>query len=143
MKKTFLKIVSRRFVTAVVIATSLFAFAPAQSMAKSTKTIEIISADNTSSVQFLSSGDNSLLFDVKINNTNGDKFTLLIQNEAGDVLFSKDYNDKSFNKRIKLLKTDDGGSYHFVIRSSNKDLENTYAVSKATRVVDDVVITKL
>ncbi|MEP7317472.1 MAG: hypothetical protein ABI921_01985 [Panacibacter sp.] len=143
MKKTFVKIISNKFIPALVIATALFACVPTQSMAKNRSDIEILSPENTTTVQFAGSLLNALLFDVKINNTNGDKFTLFIRNSDGDVLFSKEYSDKSFSKKIKILKDETSGTYFsFSILSANKDLENTFEVNATTKVVDDVVITK-
>ncbi|HRI19731.1 MAG TPA: hypothetical protein PLA68_02200 [Panacibacter sp.] len=143
MKKTFVKTVSKKFIPALLIATALFAFAPVQSMANNRQDIEILSTENTASVQFAGSATNALLFDVKINNTNGQKFTLVIRNADGDVLFTKEYTDKSFSKKIKILKDETSGTYFsFNILSASKDLENTFEVNATTKVVDDVVITK-
>ena len=146
MKKTFVKIVSSKFVPALLIATALFAFAPSQSIANSKKAIEILSTNSTTSVQFAGSATNALLFDVKINNAAGEKFTLVIKNSDGDVLFSKAYDDKAFNKKIKILKDETssaGTDFTFSIVSPNKDVANTFQVNATTKVVDDVVITKL
>ncbi len=144
MKKTFVRIISSKFIPAVLIATAVFAFAPAQSMAKGKHAIEILSANNTTSVQFAGSATNALMFDVKINNITGEKFTLVIKNAEGDVLFSKDYSDKAFDKKIKILKDETNGTYFsFSIISPNKSLANTFEVNATTKVVDDVVITQL
>ena len=144
MKKTFVKIISSKFIPALLIATALFAFAPAQSIANSKHAVEIFSINNTTSVQFAGSATNALIFDVKINNITGEKFTLVIKNSEGDVLFSKDYADKAFSKKIKILKDETDGTYlSFSIVSPNKDLENTFEINATTKVVDDVVITKL
>ncbi len=143
MKKTFVKSVSRKFIPVLAITTLLLACTPVQSMANNKKTIEIISSGNTCAVQFSGSTDEALFFDVKANNPKGDKFTLIIQNDDGDVLFTKDYNDKDFSKRIKLLRDENSSRYNFSIRSANKDLETNFAISTVTRVVDDVIVTKL
>ncbi len=144
MKKTFLKIVSSKFIPALAIAAVLFACAPSQSFAAKKDAIEILAANSTSSVQFAGSATNALLFDVKINNANGEKFKLVIRNSEGDVLFTKDYSEKTFSKKIKILKDETAGTYFsFSIVSTNKELENTFEVNATTKVVDDVVITKL
>ena len=144
MKKTFVKTVSSKFIPALLIAAVLFAFVPAQSMANSKHNIEILSVNNTTSVQFAGSATNALLFDVKINNATGEKFTLVIKNGGGEVLFSKDYSDMAFNKKIKILKDETNSTnFTFSIVSPNKDLQNTFEVNATTKVVDDVVITKL
>ncbi len=144
MKKTFVKIVSRKFIPALIISASLLAFAPVQTMANTgNNMIEIISDENTASVKFSGSTDDALFLDVKVNNPKGDKFTLLIQDEDGNLLFTKEYTDISFTKKIKILKDDNNSRYNISIRSANKDLENNFAVNTVSRMVEDVVVTKL
>jgi hypothetical protein len=78
-----------------------------------------------------------------VNNPNGDKFKLVIRDNDGIVLFNKEYTDTSFTKKIKILKDDDNSHYNISIRSSNKDLENNFAVSAVSKTIDDVIVTKL
>jgi len=144
MKQTFVKIVSRKFIPVLIISASLMAFAPVQSKANTkNNTIEIISNENTASVKFAGSTDNALFLDLKISNPKGDKFTLVIKGEDGEVLYTKEYTDTSFAKKLKILKDDVSSRYNISIRSANKDLENNFAVSAVSKTVDDVVVTKL
>ncbi len=144
MKQTFVKIVSRKFIPVLIISASLMAFAPVQSKANTkNNTIEIISNENTASVKFAGSTDNALFLDLKISNPKGDKFTLVIEGEDGEVLYTKEYTDTSFAKKLKILKDDVSSRYNISIRSANKDLENNFAVSAVSKTVDDVVVTKL
>ncbi|HEY6975637.1 MAG TPA: hypothetical protein VH396_05070 [Chitinophagaceae bacterium] len=143
MKRTFVKTVSQKFIPALIALASLFA-TPLQSIAnRSNHTIEIISNENTASVKFAGSTDNALLLDLKVSNPNGDKFTLVIQDNAGTVLFNKEYTDTSLAKKIKILKDGDISLYNISIRSANKNLENNFAVSTVSRIIDDVIVTKL
>jgi len=137
------KIASKKFIPALIITAALFACAPTQTKANANHPIEIISNENTATVQFTGSTDNAYLLNVNITNPKKDKFTLVISNDQGQVLYSKDYTDASFKKQIKILKTDDNNRYSISIHSSNKDLENTFSISTVTKTVDDVVVTKL
>ena len=145
MKRSFVKFTSRKFMSVVLIAASVAVLAPAVSKANDNKkaAIEILSTENTASVQFAGSTESALLFDVKISNPKADKFTLVIQAEDGEVLFNKEYTDANFTKKVKLLKGGDNTSYKFTIKSSNKALENSFEVNTAIKTVDDVVVTKL
>jgi hypothetical protein len=144
MKRIFVKTVSQKFISTLLVATSLCAFAPVQSMAKNKDhTIEIISNENTASVKFAGSTDDALFLDLKVNNSKGDQFTVVIQDNDGTVLFTKKYTDTSFTKRIKILKDEDNGRYNISIRSANKDLENNFVVSTVSRVIDNVTVIKL
>lgn len=144
MKRTFVKTVSQKFIPALIVAASLFAFAPVQSMANNNNhPIEIISNENTASVKFTGSTDNALFLDLKVNNPSGDKFKLVIQDNDGTVLFTKEYTDTSFAKKIKILKDEDNSRYNISIHSTNKDLENNFAVSTVSKTTEDVIVTKL
>lgn len=144
MKRSFMKFTSRKFMSVVLIAATAAILTPAVSKANGDKkaAIEILSTENTTSVQFAGSTDNALLFDVKVNNPKADKFTLIIQAD-GEVLYNKEYNEVNFTKKVKLLKGGDNTSYKFTIKSSNKSLENSFVVNTVTKTVDDVVVTKL
>lgn len=145
MKRSFVKFTSRKFMSVVLIATTVAILTPAVSKANDNKkaAIEILSTENTTSVQFAGSTESALLFDVKISNPQSDKFTLVIQAEDGEVLFTKEYSDANFTKKVKLLKGGENNSYKFTIKSANKALENSFVVNTAIRTVDDVVVTKL
>jgi hypothetical protein len=142
MKRTIVKIVSKKFIPALIISAAMLACAPTQTKANA-KNIEIISNENTASVQFQGSTDNAYMLTVNVNNPKGDKFALVIEGEDGQVLYSKDYTDVNFKKQIKILKTDDNNRYNISIHSSNKELENHFSISTVTKTVDDVVVTKL
>jgi len=132
MKRTFL---------AVLVAGSLFT-APVVSNA-TPRNIEIISASSQATVQFAGSAENALFFNVKVKNANADKFTITVSDKEGYVLFTQSFNDKDFNKKFKLVKSDDIAAYNFKITSANKDLEQSFTVNATTKVVDDVTVTKL
>ena len=145
MKRSFVKFTSRKFMSVVLIAASAVAFTPAVSKANDNKkaAIEILSTENTASVQFAGSTESALMFDVKISNPKADRFTLVIQSEDGEVLYSKEYSDSNFSKKVKLFKGGENTAYKFTIRSANKALENSFVVNTAIRTVVDVVVTKL
>ena len=142
MKRTFIKIASKKVLAAVVLSAAVLLAAPNVSNA-TPRNIEIISSANQATVQFAGSADNALFFNVKVANTNGDKFTITVSDNDGDVLYSQEFSEKGFDKKFKLLKSDDISRYNFKISSNNKDIEQSFSVSASTKVVDDVKITKL
>lgn len=143
MKRTIVKIVSSKFIPALIVTAAMLACAPTQTKANANHNIEIISNENTATVQFQGSTDNAYILNVNVNNPKADKFTLVIESEDGQILFRKDYTDNNFKKQIRILKTDDNNRYNISIRSSNKNLENTFSINAVTKTVDDVVVTKL
>ena len=137
MKRTIVNIAGKKLIAASFIAAVL-----ATTSVKA-NCIEIISEKNAAQIQFVGSADNALFFNLKVNNPNADKFTVLVKTDDGTVLYSGEFSDKDFDKKFKLVKGDDNIRYNFSIKSSNKSLEQTFQVNTITKSVDDVVITKL
>lgn len=132
MKKTFSKKTGSKLILAFAAAIAITGIAPLKSIANRNDTIEIVPAENTSSVKFAGTENNSLLFNVKINNAAGEKFTLVVTNEDGEIVFIKGYADKNFTKQIKLMQTSGGTRYHFNIWRAGTSLNN----SKLVEVID-------
>jgi hypothetical protein len=127
------------FIAAILVSGAVLVAAP--SFAKTAGSVETTTAK--SSVQFVGASDEAMVFDVKLDNANGDTFTVTVTTKEGYKLFSKDFSDKSFDKKFKLLKSDDISSYNFKITSSNKSLEQNFAVDATTKTIEDVTVTKL
>jgi len=132
----------KKVLAATLVSAAVLVAAP--SFGKAKANIEILSASAQATVQYAgTTADNALLFNVSLDNPGADKFTITITTKDGDVLFAKDFSEKSFSKKFKLLKSDDISSYNFKITSANKNLEQTFAVSATEKTVDNVVVTKL
>ena len=143
MKHTFIKTASKKVLTAVLLSAAVLLAAPNSGKA-SPRHVEILSSASTqATVQFAGSSDNALVFNVKVANNNGDKFTVTVTDNDGTVLYAQNFSDKNFDKKFKLLKSDDISRYNFKITSNNKELEQSFSVNASTKVVDDVVVTKL
>lgn len=144
MKRTFFKIAGKRIIAVAFLSTAVVMTASAENKAKITSSnIELISPESRAEISFAGNEDDVLLFDVKIENENSDKFTVTIKDENGEVIFEQNYNDKNFNKRFKMLNGSAYGNLYFSITSWNKELEGTFAVSTSHKTVDEVNITKL
>jgi hypothetical protein len=135
-------IAGKKVLAAALVSAAVLVAAP--SFAKVTRHIEILSASSQATVKYAgTSSDNALLFDVTLDNPAAEKFTVTITTKDGDVLFTKDFSDKTFSKKFKLVKSDDISSYNFKITSANKSLEQTFVVDATVKTIDSVVVTKL
>ncbi len=142
MKQTILKFSGKKFLAAAFLSASILLTSFAANAAGNSN-IEIISGEKTNIALTATTGD-ALLFKLNVNNEKGDKFTVTIKNETGDVLFSRAFSDVEFQKQFKLLKGDENNTRYFIsITSDNKNLEDTYVVSSTTRTVNDVAVNKL
>ncbi len=144
MKRTFVKTLSKRIIAAAFLTVAIICSAPLESKANTTN-IEILSDNSGATVQYTGTVDGALIFSVNIPNAGGDRFALVIEDDNGNTLYEKEYSDKNFSKKFKLVKNDDDSnkSYNFVIKSANKDLEKTFAVSTVQKIIDEVVVTPL
>jgi len=142
MNKTSIATASKKVLAAILVVATVLVVVP--SFAKASRHIEILSTTTQASVKYAgTTTDNALLFDVMLDNPSADKFTITITTKDGGVLFTKDFSDKSFAKKFKLVKSDDISSYNFKITSANKNLEQSFSVDATVKTVDNVVVTKL
>jgi hypothetical protein len=93
------------------------------------------------SVNYVGANDNSLVFRVQFDNPTAQKFSLIIKNDVGEVVYQEQFTDVRFAKAIHLPK--DEGEIHptFVIRTSNQQVERSFAVNRT--LTENVVVTKL
>src|SRR6266487_4870954 len=136
MQKTFVKIISRKVLTAAFLTGAAVLDITAESKAPDNN-MKIVSSNIQSNVEFTGAFDNTFLFDVKVVNPDGDTFTLEIKNDNGEVLFSKNYTETELVKKIKLSNEELTAHYNFIIRPNNKEPEQSFIVSITTKVVDD------
>jgi len=143
MKHALLRFSGKKFIAAGILSASLLLTSSGSFAATSGSNIEILSDEKTS-VQFMGSTTDALIFRVQIRNDKSQNFTLSIQNEAGDVLFSRSFSDSNFLKQFKVLNGEtDNEKYYFTIKSKDSDLQETYVVSAVIRTIANVEINKL
>lgn len=93
-------------------------------------------------VQYIGIKDESLVFKLEFENPTSDKFWLIIKNDAGDVVYHKQFNDAHFTKTVFLQNDNTDIHPTFVIRDSNNN-EVVRQFSVSTTVVESTVVTKL
>lgn len=94
-------------------------------------------------VRHIESQGTTSSFLVLVPNEAGEKFNLVIKNAAGDILFTEIYDDKNFNRRYLLTGIESNARLQFIIRSLKDRKMQTFEASSITRVVEDVVVTRL
>lgn len=134
--------VAKISLTTLVVA-FLLVCAPFTSKAGEKNEKEILVSAKQVSVQYAGYNENSVVFRVKFDNPTAQKFSLIIKNEAGDVLFQGKYSDVAFNKAVHILKDEAEMNPTFIIRVGSQKIEQTFSVTSNTDVVEDVVVTKL
>jgi len=125
---------------AVVVAVAFFVSNPLVSLAND-GTKKAGPKDDQVSVQYIGSNDNQVVFRVDFENPTAEKFWLIIKNDAGDVIYRKQFSDAHFSKAIYVVKEDTEIRPTFIIRNSNNEIVRQFAVNNV--VTENTVVTKL
>jgi uncharacterized membrane protein YkoI len=92
-------------------------------------------------VKYLMTQNDNMFFQVQLDNEDGDKFSVAVKDQEGAVLFQEIYNDKKFDKKFRLPKTDDG-KVVFVIKNLKDNTAQTFDINAFTRTIQEVVVVK-
>ncbi|MHA4806485.1 hypothetical protein ACX0G9_00190 [Flavitalea flava] len=97
--------------------------------------------DEQVSVQYIGINDNNVVFRVQFENPTAQKFWLIIKNDAGEVVYHKQFSDAHFAKSVIFPQEEANINPTFIIRNGNNEVVRQFAVSKT--VVENTVVTKL
>ena len=92
-------------------------------------------------VNFVGVSDNALVFHLEFENKSGEKFWLIIKNDAGDIVYENTYTDIHFAKNIRITKEDSEMNPTFIIRTGSDQVERKFSVK--TNVSENFVVTAL
>ncbi|MDP9042036.1 MAG: hypothetical protein M3N30_08640 [Bacteroidota bacterium] len=98
-------------------------------------------SDKEVNVTFVGATDNSLVFHLNFENKTGEKFYLIVKNDAGDIVYQGAYSDVHFEKNIRIQKEDSEIHPTFVIRTSTEQIERKFSVNR--QVSENFVVTNL
>jgi hypothetical protein len=139
MKKQIInlsKAVRRTIVYAGFASLLAFSFVPAHAEDKKPSAAVTIN--------YLGSVDNQPVFQIEFENKNEETYTVSIKDDQGDVLYVEKSKDKKFSKKFKYQGQ--GFDYvrlTFTLVSGKEKQSQEFEVNTNTRVVQDVVVTKL
>jgi hypothetical protein len=98
-------------------------------------------SDKQVTVNFIGVSDNNLVFHLEFENKTGEKFYLIVKNDAGDIVYQNSYNDVHFAKNIRIPKEESVMQPTFVIRTSTEQVERKFSVN--VKVSENFVVTSL
>ena len=93
------------------------------------------------SVKHISTTDQKIVFQLSLENENGEKFGVSIKDIDGNTIFQDVYSDKKFDKKFVLDKFENIGKLTFVIRSFKDNQTQVFEVNTTSRVVENVDVT--
>jgi hypothetical protein len=143
MKSTSLNTRVVKAISVTVAAFALFIGNPLTSQANGGRTHakKTAKSEDQVSVHYLGTNDKNIIFKVEFENPTADKFTLIIKNDNGEIVYSKRFNDAHFSKNVLFEKQDTDIHPTFVIRSGNSDIVRQFAVNNT--VTENTVVTSL
>ena len=97
------------------------------------------------SVKHIATSEDKLVFQVSMNNETGEKFSISIKSENGTTMFSEVYDEKDFNKKFILDKSESKPVITFIIRTLKDRQVQIFEINTITRIVEnyDVTVRKL
>jgi hypothetical protein len=93
------------------------------------------------SVNYVGANDNNLIFRVDFENPTAGKFWLIIKNDAGEVVYQKQFNDVHFSKAVYIPQEETDITPTFIIRNGNDEVVRQFSVNR--KVVENTVVTRL
>ena len=129
---------------AAALAIALFISNPASSLANGGKGDKKVSSltDQQVSIHYVGTSENNIVFRVEFENPTTEKFWLIIKNDAGDVVYRKQFSDVHFAKTV-FFQNDEASDIHptFVIRNGNNEVVRQFSVNKT--LTENTVVTRL
>jgi len=129
--KTVINTLSRMSILMFAILTMSFAGNPENSK-------------NPAELTYLGTNDNHPRFQLNLNNTESDEFTVTIKNKSSEVLYKERIKGSNVSRKYQLNIEDTNASgITFEVVSKNNKSRVIYAVNETSRLVQDVSITEL
>jgi hypothetical protein len=93
-------------------------------------------------VQMKDPTNSEIIVEVKISNEDAKRLVLVIENERGDELFSKEIDKAGLSYRLRFPKDNNIPEYIIKLKEGARSLEQ-YKITTTSRVVEDVKIFKM
>lgn len=127
---------------AVAAVAAVFSISnPIVSLANGGKNDKSKLSDEQVNVQYVGANDRHVVFHVNFENPTGEKFWLIIRNDAGDVVYRKQFTDTHFSKSVYFENEQSEIRPTFIIRNNSNEIVRQYAVTKT--ITENTIVTKL
>jgi hypothetical protein len=94
------------------------------------------------SVKYQGTTENNIIFKVEFENPTSEKFSLIIKNDNGDVVYHQQFTDAHFSKSVFFQNTDAQIHPTFIIRTgNNNEIVRQFEVNRT--LTESTVVTRL
>ncbi len=136
--KAVAKIIAVAFTAVVVLVANPLASHANGGGSKKVSTL----TDAQVSVKYVGTTNNQVVFQVVFDNPTGEKFSLIIKNDAGDVVYHQQFSETHFAKNVYFENTDTEIQPTFIVRgSTGNDVVRHFQVVKT--VTENTTVTSL
>lgn len=125
----------------VLAAAALLSFGSAELHASPIIEKIISPTDKQVAVSFIGVNENDLVFQLEYENKTGEKFWLIVKNDAGEIVYQGVFSDVHFKKNIRIANEGFDMNPTFVIRTSTEQVERKFSVK--SKVSENYVVTTL
>ncbi|HEV7621953.1 MAG TPA: hypothetical protein VGO09_09475, partial [Flavisolibacter sp.] len=133
------KLARNIFLPALLLGLLITEITPAQAQTQITA-----SAFSKPAVKYLGKENNQLVFQLDFDNTTNEYFNVAIKDEDGNLIYMDRFKDKKFSKKFLVNQSEYGTmKLTFLVSTQNDKQAQVFTVNTNTRVIDDVVVTKL
>ena len=146
MKKHLMRVVNANFSKFIKTSVVVFMLAAATGakaqVSPAAAIINEASGTGKTDVTYVTAGNESLFFDVKVDNAEGEKFSIVVRDDNATTLYRGSFSDKNFKKRFVLPKTD-SNKLTFHIRSESGLKSESFEINTNSRIVEEVIVKKV
>lgn len=96
----------------------------------------------SATVRHIGNPPGSAVFQVLYDNPTGERFTVIIKDMEGAVLYQDRYSDRKFDKKYQLPQ-EQSGQLKFIIKGSRSNQVQTFEVHANIRVIEAFVVKRV
>ena len=136
--KAVAKIIAVAFTAVVVLVANPLASHANGGGSKKVSTL----TDAQVSIKYVGTTNNQVVFQVVFDNPTAEQFSLIIKNDAGDVVYHQQFSETHFAKNVYFENTDNEIQPTFIVRAANgTDIVRHFQVVKT--VTENTTVTSL
>jgi hypothetical protein len=93
-------------------------------------------------IRYIGMEDDKVFFQLEVDNKESESVSIIIKDEEGNILFEEKFRERKISRKFQVNKSElQGGQLSFVLATAREKQTHTFQV--VTRVVEDVVVTRL
>ncbi|THU38004.1 hypothetical protein FAM09_15060 [Niastella caeni] len=100
--------------------------------------------DHKSELKFIGNMENQPVFELSLNNSEEDEYTVIFRDELGNVLYSDKFKGAGITKKF-LLKSEEFGdaALNVVVKSKNRNTTEVYSINRSHSYVEETQVNKV